>query len=323
MRNFYHVMAMSLRKPLLSSMAPPMLASMLAPVRETIIVKSEPNVAEPAAKESICNSPKKTITTGSQSPLRGQIIHVPVPIKRFIRKTDTNQKRKKIKPGKDEAFRFFTAQEDIEILEGYSKYGSAWGYIASKLKNRTAQQVKNRFYFKLRKSHLAKKESVEREMMKGFEAKKRICGILMLRNYGEELAELGDFADLDATILDIDENEISSNYRDVVVGSTMSSSTSTEAESSCEVLQKHLEALEKIRNEINHTIGELESELARPSIGQNQTISKFYLSLHRSRDTWMQRVTTTLVQQQQQQRQRILKNTTFSEFSWNSIFQSQ
>ena len=72
---------------------------------------------------------------------------------RFINCLDTRYKREK-----------FSEEEDKMILKYHKKYGNKWSKIAKKMKARTGDMIKNRFYSSLKKksnnkSFLKKKES--------------------------------------------------------------------------------------------------------------------------------------------------------------------
>ena len=61
---------------------------------------------------------------------------------RFLNSLDSNLIKRK-----------FTQEEDEQILYWYKVYGNSWSKIAQKLKGRTGDMVKNRFYSSLRKTH--------------------------------------------------------------------------------------------------------------------------------------------------------------------------
>ena len=61
---------------------------------------------------------------------------------RFLNNLDTQYKRGK-----------FTKEEDNMILKYYKIYGKSWARIAKKIKTRTGDMIKNRFYSSLKKSY--------------------------------------------------------------------------------------------------------------------------------------------------------------------------
>lgn len=62
---------------------------------------------------------------------------------RFLNSLDSNLIKKK-----------FSQEEDEQIMFWYKIYGNAWCKIAQKMKGRTGDMVKNRFYSSLKKTHL-------------------------------------------------------------------------------------------------------------------------------------------------------------------------
>ena len=73
---------------------------------------------------------------------------------RFLNSLDTKFERGK-----------FTEEEDQIIIKYYKIYGNSWAKIAKKLKTRTGDMVKNRFYSSLKKNLLKNKNFLRRKRM--------------------------------------------------------------------------------------------------------------------------------------------------------------
>jgi hypothetical protein len=71
---------------------------------------------------------------------------------RFLNSLDTKFERGK-----------FTEEEDQTIIKYYKIYGNSWAKIAKKLKTRTGDMVKNRFYSSLKKSIIKNKNFLKRK----------------------------------------------------------------------------------------------------------------------------------------------------------------
>lgn len=71
---------------------------------------------------------------------------------RFLNSLDTKFERGK-----------FTEEEDQIIIKYYKIYGNSWAKIAKKLKTRTGDMVKNRFYSSLKKTILKNKNFLRRK----------------------------------------------------------------------------------------------------------------------------------------------------------------
>ena len=71
---------------------------------------------------------------------------------RFLNSLDTKFERGK-----------FTEEEDQIIIKYYKIYGNSWAKIAKKLKTRTGDMVKNRFYSSLKKTILKSKNFLRRK----------------------------------------------------------------------------------------------------------------------------------------------------------------
>ena len=71
---------------------------------------------------------------------------------RFINSLDTRYKRGK-----------FNEEEDKIILKYYKIYGNEWSKIAKKMKTRTGDMIKNRFYSSLKKEAINKKSLLKKK----------------------------------------------------------------------------------------------------------------------------------------------------------------
>jgi glutathionylspermidine synthase len=73
---------------------------------------------------------------------------------RFLNSLDTKFSRGK-----------FTEEEDQAIIKYFKIYGNSWAKIAKKLKTRTGDMVKNRFYSSLKKTILKNKNFLRRKRL--------------------------------------------------------------------------------------------------------------------------------------------------------------
>ena len=92
---------------------------------------------------------------------------------RFLNALDDNLKKDK-----------FTKEEDRKVVKWYKVYGNSWCRIAKKIKGRTGDMVKNRFYSSL-KNHLDEFDEEEREIKKkkGRKKEKDKTGKRIKRHY--------------------------------------------------------------------------------------------------------------------------------------------
>ena len=92
---------------------------------------------------------------------------------RFLNALDDNLKKDK-----------FTKEEDRKVVKWYKVYGNSWCRIAKKIKGRTGDMVKNRFYSSL-KNHLDEFDEEEKEIKKkkGRKKEKDKTGKRIKRHY--------------------------------------------------------------------------------------------------------------------------------------------
>lgn len=92
---------------------------------------------------------------------------------RFLNALDDNLKKDK-----------FTKEEDRKVIKWYKVYGNSWCRIAKKIKGRTGDMVKNRFYSSL-KNHLDEFDEEEKEIKKkkGRKKEKDKTGKRIKRHY--------------------------------------------------------------------------------------------------------------------------------------------
>ena len=92
---------------------------------------------------------------------------------RFLNALDDNLKKDK-----------FTKEEDRKVVKWYKVYGNSWCRIAKKIKGRTGDMVKNRFYSSL-KNHLDEFDEEEKEIKKkkGRKKEKEKTGKRIKRHY--------------------------------------------------------------------------------------------------------------------------------------------
>ena len=92
---------------------------------------------------------------------------------RFLKALDDNLKKDK-----------FTKEEDRKVVKWYKVYGNSWCRIAKKIKGRTGDMVKNRFYSSL-KNHLDEFDEEEKEIKKkkGRKKEKDKTGKRIKRHY--------------------------------------------------------------------------------------------------------------------------------------------